>query len=506
MAIINSIVSWFLKKRIAQIENFMNNPHEVQNNLLTDLLKTASSTEWGKNFDYNSINSYDEFKNRVPLNQYEDLKPYINRLIKGEKNLLWPGSIKWFAKSSGTTSDKSKFIPVSYESLHNCQYKGGKDVLSIYCHNRPDSLVFDGKGLTIGGSHNVSEFNKESYLGDLSAIMLQNAPFWAEMLRTPGLSVALMSDWEKKLEKIANETITENVTNISGVPSWNLILLKKILEITGRSNVLEVWPNLELFIHGGVSFIPYREQYQKLIPSDTMYYLETYNASEGFFAIQDIQNSEEMLLMLDYGIFYEFIPMDEVDKENPKTLSLEQVEKGKNYAVVISSSGGLWRYIIGDTVTITNTKPYRIKISGRTRNFINAFGEEVIVDNVDKALYKACKTSGAIIKEYTGAPVYLDEKRFAAHEYLIEFEKEPENIESFAIIFDKELQNINSDYEAKRSSNIMLKNLIVRNMPEGTFYNWMKKRGRIGGQNKVPRLYNNRKYVDEILEFEKSIH
>ncbi len=506
MAIINSILSWFLKKRIPQIEHFKKNPHEVQNNLMLDLVKTARHTEWGEKYDYKSIKTYDDFKNRVPISEYEQIKPYINRLITGEKNILWPGNIKWFAKSSGTTSDKSKFIPVSYESLHNCQYKGGKDVLSIYCHNRPDSMVFDGKGLTIGGSHNVSEIHKESYLGDLSAILLQNMPFWAEMLRTPDISVALMSDWENKLEKIAKETIIENVTNISGVPSWNLILLKKILEITGRSDVLEVWPKLELFIHGGVSFTPYREQYNKLIPSDSMYYLETYNASEGFFAIQDIENSEEMLLMLDYGIFYEFIPMEELNKDFPKTITLEQVEKGKNYALIISTNGGLWRYLIGDTVQITNTMPYRIKISGRTRNFINAFGEEVIVDNTDKAIYKACKESGAIIKEYTGAPVYLNEKRFAAHEYLIEFEKEPENIESFAKIFDKELQNINSDYEAKRTKDIMLKNLIVRNMPEGTFYNWMKKRNKIGGQNKVPRLYNTRKYVDQILEFEKTIH
>ncbi len=505
MAIINFVLSWYLKKRISQIERVIKKPHEVQNKLLTDLIKKARSTEWGQKYEYGSINSYDEYKNRVPVSDYDSVKPYINRLIKGEKNILWPGTIKWFAKSSGTTSDRSKFIPVSYESLHYCHYQGGRDVLGIYCHNNPGTHIFKGKGLTIGGSQHVSEINKKSYLGDLSAVLLQNVPLWAEMLRIPSLDVALMGDWEKKLNKIAKESITQNVTNISGVPSWNLILLKKVLEITGRSNIPEVWPNLELLIHGGVSFIPYREQYERLIPSDTMYYLETYNASEGFFALQDVKDSEDMLLMLDYGVFYEFIPMEEIEKESPRILSLDQGEKGKNYALVISTNGGLWRYIIGDTVMITDTDPYRIKISGRTCNYINAFGEEVIVDNADKALSEACKVAGAIIKEYTGAPVYLGDNSFAAHEYLIEFEKQPQDIEQFAKNFDHRLQDINSDYEAKRSSDIMLKNLIVRNMPEGTFYKWMKKRGKIGGQNKVPRLYNTRKYVEDILEFSKNM-
>ncbi len=499
MAVINSVLSWYLKKRVSKIEYLINKPHEVQDKMLRGLIKKACTTEWGKKHEYLSIKSYDEYKNRVPLSDYDSFKPYINRTIKGEKDILWPGTIKWFAKSSGTTNDRSKFIPVSYESLHHCHYRGGRDVLGVYCHNRPDTQIFRGKGLTIGGSQHISEINKESYLGDLSAVLLQNVPFWAEMLRIPSLNVALMEDWEKKLNIIAKESISQNVTNISGVPSWNLILLKKILNITGRSNVLEVWPNLELLIHGGVSFLPYREQYQKLIPSDAMYYLETYNASEGFFALQDIKDSDDMLLMLDYGVFYEFIPMEQMENESPEALSLDQVEKGKNYALVISTNGGLWRYIIGDTIMITDTNPYRIKVSGRTRNYINAFGEEVIVDNADKALFKACRETDAIIKEYTGAPVYLGDNSFAAHEYLIEFEKQPQDIESFAKIFDRELQNINSDYEAKRSSDIMLKNLIVRNMPKGTFYKWMKKRGKIGGQNKVPRLYNTRKYVEDIL-------
>ncbi len=502
MAIINTFLSGYLRRRISKIEKFLQSPYEVQDNLLFNFINKAKNTEWGKKHDFISIKNYAEFKNRVPISEYEEFKPYISRLIKGEKDLLWPGKTKWFAKSSGTTSDKSKFIPITNDSLYNCHYKGGRDVLSIYCHNRPDTKIFNGKGLTIGGSHSVNEINKNSYTGDLSAILMQNMPLWAKMVRTPSSSVALMADWEKKLDKIAKETIKQNITNISGVPSWNLILFKKILKLTGKKNLLEIWPNLELFIHGGVSFTPYRKQLNKLIPSDNMYYLETYNASEGFFAIQDQEDSEDMLLMLDNGVFYEFIPLNELGKESPDILSLDQVKKGDNYALVITTNGGLWRYMIGDTILITGTDPYRIKVSGRTRNFINAFGEEVIVDNVDKALNKTCKATNAIIKEYTGAPVYLNDERNAAHEYLIEFETQPQDIENFAKIFDQELKNINSDYEAKRSNDIMLKNLIVHSMPEGTFYKWMKKRGKVGGQNKVPRLYNNRKYVDDILNLQ----
>lgn len=499
MEIINPVISWYFKKRISQIERFMDYPHEVQNDLLKNLIYKARYTEWGKKHDFSSIRNYEHFKRRVPVAEYDNIKPYVERLIKGEKNLLWPGSIKWFAKSSGTTNDKSKYIPISNDSLHGCHYKGSRDVLATYCHNRPDTLIFKGKGLVMGGSNNVSELNKNSCFGDLSAILLKNLPFWAEILHTPGSSIALLDDWENKLNEIVKKTITKNVTSISGVPSWNLILLKRILELTGKSNILEVWPNLELFIHGGVSFTPYKKHFENIIPGNNMYYLEAYNASEGFFAVQDIKESEEMLLMLDYGIYYEFMPMEEIGKESPELLSLEQVETGKNYALVISTNGGLWRYMIGDTVTITNKFPYRIKVSGRTRNYINAFGEEVIVDNVDKALIKACKATNSITKEYTGAPVYLNEKRFAAHEYLIEFEEAPKDLKHFSEIFDRELQSVNSDYEAKRCGDIMLQNLIVKPMPEGTFYHWMKKRGKIGGQNKVPRLYNTRKYVDDIL-------
>lgn len=501
MSFLNAVVFWFFKKRITQIERFMANPVEVQNEVLQKMLRTAKDTEWGKRHDFRTIDNYRKFSERLPLQNYEDIKPFIERMQAGENNLLWPSAIKWFAKSSGTTSDKSKFIPLSDESLEDCHYKAGKDVLSIFCHNHPDTAIFSGQGLIMGGSHKVSEINNNTYFGDLSAILLQNFPFWLDFLRTPDISLALIGDWEEKLEKIAHATIPDNVTSISGVPSWNLILLKRILDITGKKNIHEVWPNLELFIHGGVSFVPYREQFDNIAAPGSLTYMETYNASEGFFGIQDVPGKEELLLMLDYGIYYEFIPMDQFDRPDPVVVPLEQVQAGVNYAMVISTNGGLWRYIIGDTVRFTSLAPYRIMISGRTKNYINAFGEEVVVDNSDKALEAACKATGAIISEYTAAPVYLSDKDTAAHEYIIEFVKEPDNMEGFAEILDRELKNLNSDYEAKRSHDLMLKIPKVVSVPEKTFFNWMKSKGKIGGQHKVPRLYNDRKFVDDILSF-----
>ncbi|TVQ16317.1 MAG: hypothetical protein EA361_04385 [Bacteroidetes bacterium] len=499
--ILNSVVTWFLKQRVSQIDYFKENPHQAQNDLLLSLVEKAKNTEWGKKYDFDTIKDVKTFQERLPVQDYDQVKIYVERLRKGEHNLLWPTEIKWFAKSSGTTSDKSKFIPVSPEALEDCHMKGGKDMLSLYCSNRPDTEIFTGKGLVMGGSHSVSEFSSNSYFGDISAILVQNFPFWAELMRTPNISIALMDDWEQKLDKIANATITENVTNLSGVPSWNLMLLKKVIEITGRKNILEVWPNLELFIHGGVSFAPYREQFKKLIPSDQMWYMETYNASEGFFGIQDQAHSDEMLLMLDYGIFYEFIPSSELERDNPRVLTLDQVETDTNYALVITTNAGLWRYMIGDTIQFTSTNPYRIQISGRTKNFINAFGEEVIVDNAEKALDAACKATGAVISEYTAAPVFLEDNDSASHEYLIEFEKEPEDLDRFITVLDKKLQDINSDYEAKRTADILLKKPKIKAVPKDTFFKWLKSKGKVGGQNKVPRLFNNRKYVDEILEF-----
>jgi len=501
MPIINSLLSWLMKKRIHQIDLFIKYPHDVQLEWFKKLIAAGKETEWGKKYGYASISNVQQFKEHVPVSDYNNLKPYIDRLRKGEQNLLWNSDVKWFAKSSGTTSDKSKFIPVSNEALEECHFKGGKDMLSIYFNNHTDSQIFSGRGLAMGGSSTITEVNNESYYtGDLSAILIQNLPLWVQLRKTPRRNIALMEEWESKIEKMARVTSEHDVTSISGVPSWALVLIRRILEITGKSNLLEVWPNLEAFFHGGVNFKPYREQFKELIQSDEFCYMETYNASEGFFGIQDRTDHNDMLLMLDYGIFYEFLPMEALDEESPKTLGLDEVETDRNYAVVISTNGGLWRYLIGDTVKFTSLNPYRIVITGRTKNYINAFGEEIIIENAENALSTACKKCNATIAEYTAAPVYFNNNEKAAHEWLIEFDTPPENFEFFIDSFDNALKSLNSDYEAKRYKGMILREPIVRQLPPNTFYRWMKKRDKLGGQHKVPRLSNDRKYVEEILE------
>lgn len=500
MAIVNSIFTWYMKKRIHQIELFMKYPLDVQDEWLHTLISSAENTEWGKLYDYKSILTVQQFKERVPIQNYDTLKPYIERMLQGEQNILWPSEIKWFAKSSGTTSDRSKFIPVSEEALEECHFKGGKDMLSIYCNNRPNSQMFTGKGLVLGGSHQINQLCEDIHYGDLSAVLIKNLPVWAEYYRTPDMSIALMDNYEEKIDRMAEATIKENVTNISGVPTWTIVLAKKVMEITGTKNLLEVWPNLEAYFHGAVNFTPYRQQFKELIPSEDMYYLETYNASEGFFGIQDQSYSDELLLMLDYGIYYEFLPLENIDEENPKTLSLDQVELHKNYAIIISTNGGLWRYMIGDTVHFTSLSPFRIKITGRTKHFINAFGEEVIIDNAENALTKACALTNAKIKDYTACPIYFSGEEAGGHEWIIEFEQQPTDFEKFIDVMDDTLREVNSDYDAKRFKDMALKRPKVHNAPEATFYKWLKEKGKLGGQHKVPRLANNRAYVDEILK------
>ncbi|RYF90909.1 MAG: GH3 auxin-responsive promoter family protein [Chitinophagaceae bacterium] len=504
MAIVNSIFTWYMKKRIHQIDLFIKYPMDVQEEWFHNLISAAENTEWGKKYDYKSISTLAQFKSRVPIQNYDTLKPYINRMLEGEQNILWPSEIKWFAKSSGTTSDRSKFIPVSEESLKECHYRCGKDMLSIYCNNRPETKMFTGKGLVLGGSHQINQLSNDSYYGDLSAVLIKNLPVWAEFYRTPDMSIALMDNYEEKIEKMAHATIQDNVTNISGVPTWTIVLAKKILEVTGKADLLEVWPNLELYIHGAVNFAPYREQFKHLIPSEEMYYLETYNASEGFFAIQDQRNSSEMLLMLDYGIFYEFLPMEHFDDEDPPTKTLDKVELYKNYAIIISTNGGLWRYMIGDTVQFTSRSPYRIKITGRTKHFINAFGEELIIDNAEQALSSATAATGAEIRDYTACPVYFKKDEPGGHEWIIEFEKHPDNLEHFIDLLDQQLRAVNSDYDAKRFKDMAMRRPLVHVAPEGTFFKWLKSKGKLGGQHKVPRLANERKYVEEILEILKT--
>jgi len=498
MPLLTSIISWVNVKRLHQIDLFKKYPFDVQQEVFTRLIDQAINTEWGKRYGYDSIFSIADFQDRVPISTYDEVKPFIQRLKEGEQNLLWPSEIKWFAKSSGTTSDKSKFIPVSTEALEDCHFRGGKDIIAFYTQARPNHGILKGKGLTLGGSAEVNKFSNESYYGDLSAVLIENLPFWAQIIRTPAAEIALISDFEEKLEKIIRHTIHENVTNIAGVPSWNLVLLKAVLDFTGKSNILEVWPNLELFTHGGISFTPYREQYQKLIPSEQMNYLETYNASEGFFGIQDELDRDDMLLMLDLGVFYEFIPMDQIHEAHPRVLTVGEVELGVNYAMLISTNGGLWRYMIGDTVIFSSLYPHKIKISGRTKYYINAFGEEVILDNAEKALMEACHETGAVVKEYTAGPMFMSAESKGKHQWMVEFDTEPQSLENFRDCLDQALCKLNSDYEAKRHKNITLEAPHLVALAPGTFYKWMQIRGKLGGQNKIPRLSNDRKYLDEL--------
>lgn len=498
MSFVNSIVNWINVKRISQIELMKKHPVEIQMETLINLIQTAKNTEWGRKYNFKSIKSFEHFQNRLPIQDYEAIKPYIIRLRHGEQNLLWPSEIKWFAKSSGTTSDKSKFIPVSKESLEECHFKGGKDIIALYTSNNPETKLFKGKGLALGGSHQINNFSNTSYYGDLSAIIIQNLPFWAEFIRTPNMQIALMSEWEEKLEKMATATIKENVTNIAGVPSWMLVLFRYILNKTGKKNILEVWPNLELFTHGGVSFVPYRDQFKELIPSPKMNYIETYNASEGFFSIQDDLSKDDMLLMLDYGIFYEFIPIEQIDSVNPNVLTIEDVEINKNYALLISTNGGLWRYMIGDTVTFTSKLPYKIKITGRTKHFINVFGEELMINNAEQAIKVACEKTGARVNEYTAAPIFMDNNSKGGHEWIFEFEREPDSLEHFTEVLDNALKTLNSDYEAKRYKNLTLNNPKLISVQKGFFYNWLKDKQKLGGQNKIPRLSNSREYIEQL--------
>jgi hypothetical protein len=476
----------------------MQHPISAQREVLQDLVTTAQFTEFGRQYEFSKLFSTKSFKQAVPIHEYNDLKPYIERIMQGEQNLLWNTPINWFAKSSGTTSDKSKFIPVSNESLEDGHFKAAKDVLSLYYMYNPDSDMLTGKGLLIGGSHSISNLHEEAHYGDLSAVLMQNTPFWGNLIRTPDLSIALMDEWESKIEKLAETTINENVTSVSGVPTWTLILFQRILELSGKKTIKEVWPSLEMYFHGGVSFHPYKEQFKKLIGSE-INFLEMYNASEGFFAAQDIPGTDGMLLFLDHGIFYEFMPIEEYGKDQPRTIGLKDVELGQQYAPVISTNGGLWRYLLGDTIQFTNLSPFRIKVSGRLKLFINAFGEELIIDNSDRAIAEACKQCDAVISDYTAGPVYFSEDGNGGHEWLVEFEKEPNDINKFIEVLDITLKSLNSDYEAKRYKDIALRPPLLKIIPKGHFNKWLKNKNKLGGQHKIPRLSNDRVILEELI-------
>ena len=483
------------------MELFLKYPHEVQDELLFSLIKSAENTQIGRKYDFSSMKNYTTFSKRIPVSTYEELEPLIELTRKGEQNVVWHSNIKWFAKSSGTTNAKSKFIPVSSEALENCHYKASKDLLCLFLNNNEDSQLFTGKSLRLGGSKQLYEDNN-TFFGDLSAILIDNMPIWAEFSSTPSSKISLMGDWETKLPAIINETMNENVTSLAGVPSWMMVLLQKTLETTGKSNLLELWPNAEVYFHGGVSFEPYKEQYKKLFPKDSFKYYEIYNASEGFFAIQDQNDSDELLLMLDYGIFYEFIPMDTFGTLNQRVIRLNQVELHKNYALVITTNSGLWRYLIGDTIRFTSLSPYRIKVTGRTKHHINVFGEELMVENTDAAVAKTCKEFNCEIVDYTVAPIFMTNQQKGAHEWIIEFKTKPNSIENFRKALDENLQSVNSDYEAKRYNNMTLNPLVLNIARENLFYDWLKQEDKLGGQHKVPRLSNERTYLENLLKLQ----
>ena len=497
MKIFSPALSRLARLRYWRIEHWVNTPEAAQREVLQDLITHGQYTQFGRKYQFSEIFNIRKFKETVPIHEYEDLKPYIEQIMAGEDSVLWNTPVEWFAKSSGTTNDKSKFIPLTKESIEDNHFQGSKDVLTIYYNALPNSDLLTGKGLVIGGSHQVHPIKEDIQYGDLSAVLLQNSPFWSSLIRTPELSIALMDEWEEKIESLAQSTINEDVSSIAGVPTWTLVLLKRILEISGKQNIKEVWPNFELYIHGGVSFTPYKEQFKKVVGPNCNY-IEIYNASEGFFAAQDRINEEGMLLFLQHGIFYEFMPIEEYGKQNPKTIGLNKVELGKNYAIVISTNSGLWRYLVGDTIQFTKLYPFKIKVSGRLKQFINAFGEEVIADNSDKAISEACASFNVVMKDYTAAPIYMSDKASGAHEWLIEFEKNPADLSAFAIELDKNLQSVNSDYEAKRHKNIALSLPQITAVKQGCFHEWLKSKGKLGGQHKVPRLSNERIFIEEI--------
>jgi len=497
MKLLSPAISRLARLRMWRIEAWMQNPVAAQREVLQDLVTSAQYTEFGRQYGFSRLFSVKAFKQAVPIHEYDDLKPWIERIMKGEQNILWNTPISWFAKSSGTTSEKSKFIPISSESLEDCHFKAAKDVLTLYYQHHPDSDLLTGKGLVIGGSHNILHLNNENHYGDLSAVLMQNQPFWSHWIRTPDLSIALLDEWGTKIEKLALSTIQENVTSISGVPTWTLVLLRRILELTCKLNMAEVWPNLELYIHGGVSFVPYRDQFNKIIGKDIRY-MDLYNASEGFFAVQDRPDDDSMLLFTDHGIFMEFMPVSEYGKPDPQTVGLTDVEIGRNYAPVISTNGGLWRYLLGDTVQFTSLIPYRIKVSGRLKHFINAFGEELIIDNAEHAIAQACEQTGAVVQDYTAAPIYFSDAGKGGHEWMIEFSVAPPDLEHFQYELDNALKSVNSDYEAKRYKDIAMLPPRIIGLPKGIFHEWLRKKDKLGGQHKVPRLSNDRKIIEEI--------
>lgn len=507
MKLVNAILKLYLRSRMPHIHHIKDNPKKTQETVFRGLIDSAKDTEFGKKYDFATIKDYETFAKRIPVGDYETHKAYIKRMMEGECDILWKGCIEWFSKSSGTTSDRSKFLPVSNENLQECHIQGPKDSMTLFYDSFPNATVFDGKGLVMGGAYDHYKPHPETKYGDVSSIMIDHIPLLPKkMFYTPSMDIALMSEFEEKIEKMAQQVVHEDVTNIGGVPTWTIVLFRRMLEITGKKNILEIWPNLQVYFHGGVSFDPYEAQFKEFLPGDQVKYFEVYNASEGYFAAQCEADADDMLLLLENGIFFEFLPMEEWDKEDGKAIPLWEVKAGKNYAVVITTNGGLWRYKIGDTVTFTSTNPYKIQVTGRTKHFINVFGEEVMVSNTDEAIAKTCEELHLTVRDYTVAPIFFsnDAKGKGGHEWIIEFDEAPDNISEFEASLDKHLQEVNSDYAAKRYKNMALEQLKINKVPEGTFNGWLKSKGKYGGQNKVPRLANTRKHFNEIMEYLES--
>jgi len=503
--IFNKIIAKYLKLRYKKINRFIQYPFETQEGIFQYLISSAKYTKWGLKYRYDKIKSYEDFNKNVPVSKYDELKPYIQRMMLGEDNVLWPSEINMFSKSSGTTEDKSKYIPVSAENLKECHIKGAWDAVSILYKHNPDSKLFASKNLVMGGSLQKYEKNPDVVIGDISALMMDKMPIIGRPFHTPDKEIAIMADWDKKIPLMAKVASKDNVAIFGGVPSWLLVFFKEVLKQTGKTNLVEVWPNLEAFMHGGVNFAPYKKQFEELIPKKDFLYVNVYNSSEGYFAVQNNFDSDndDMLLLLDSQIFYEFMPFDQYGSDNPEVFTLKDVELNKDYVLIISTNSGLWRYIVGDTVQFTSLSPFTIKITGRTKHFINVFGEEVMVSNTDKALSQVQDKHDVVVQEYTVGPIFMEDNSKGGHQWLIEFVKEPEDLILFQKDLDLALQSINSDYEAKRYKSLALQELQITPLKKGTFYYWMQSKGKVGGQNKVPRLSNSRKYIEELLEIDK---
>ena len=494
---LNKLLAIKIKNRIKLIQKAIENPIDFQDKILTNNIQLSKKTFFGERHDFSNIKTYSQFTQKIPVQNYNSLKKYIDMSRMGQTNILWPGKTKWFAKSSGTTKNKSKFIPITTESLKKCHFQAGRDMLSIYLNYYPNSQILTGKSLMIGGSTSIHK-NNNYYTGDLSAIIIQNLPRWVQLKRMPSIKTALIENWEQKIKQIIQESVNKNITSISGVPSWTMMILDQLMKKRNNQCLSEIWPNLELYMHGGINFDPYKNQFHKCMNSKKLNYLELYNASEGFFGIQNDFTKSDLLLLINHGIFYEFSTIND-DTSKKEVIPLQEVELNKVYSMIITTNGGLWRYEIGDTVMFTSLKPYKIKIIGRIQSFINAFGEELQENHANTALHYACIKTNAIIQDYIAGPYFYHDKS-GAHEWFIEFKKPPENLENFKYILDNKLQALNCDYEAKRNASILLKKPIIHILKKKFFYEMLKIQNKIGGQNKIKRLYNNRDFITQLIK------